>query len=179
MSRKLFTTPRFDVCQTTVLVGDTPTEHYFITKPDAVSVVARFRDDMLLVRIKRFLAVEEAYELPGGRIDPGETPVQAARRELLEETGLARGKWQPLITLYPLPSLATERVHLFLVDLTEEPTPVLSSQARQEGICKTVFMSPAEAFHLVVTGAVTSAIDACAIAFMCQSPSLTGGSIYD
>src|SRR4051812_36429359 len=58
------------------------------SSPDIVAVLAITEaDEVLLVREFRPGPEELLYELPGGIVDPGETPEEAARRELLEETG--------------------------------------------------------------------------------------------
>src|SRR5271170_8244056 len=60
----------------------------------AVMMPVDDRGRILLVRQYRLPAKQYLWELPAGRVDPGETVLQAARRELVEETGYSAKKWQ-------------------------------------------------------------------------------------
>ena len=53
-------------------------------------------------------------ELPAGRIDPGEKELQAARRELLEETGYTAGKWRRILKFYASPGFVAETMAVFM-----------------------------------------------------------------
>lgn len=76
--------------------------------------------EALLVRQYRLLVMSLSWEIPGGRVDPGETPEIAARRETMEEAGLRCRRLKPL--LYFLPGLDTcnNPTHLFYCDDFEE-----------------------------------------------------------
>ncbi len=54
------------------------------------------------------------WELPAGSVDPGEKPLQTARRELAEETGYKAKKWEKLISFYPSPGFVDERMNIYL-----------------------------------------------------------------
>jgi ADP-ribose pyrophosphatase len=82
--------------------------------PSAVIVAVDAHDRVLLVRQYRFPAGALLWELPAGRVNPGETPLAAARRELLEETGYRARRWKKLLAFYPSPGYVTERMHLYL-----------------------------------------------------------------
>jgi 8-oxo-dGTP pyrophosphatase MutT (NUDIX family) len=80
---------------------------------DAVAVLAVDDDGRVLgVRQRRPAVDAETWELPAGLIDPGETPLQAAERELAEEAQLA-GTLRPLARAYVSPGFTDECVHLF------------------------------------------------------------------
>ena len=66
------------------------------------------------------------WELPAGTVDPGEKPLQTARRELAEETGLRARKIQKLAEFYPSPGFLTEKMTIYLAtDLTQgKATPM-------------------------------------------------------
>jgi len=71
-----------------------------------------------------------------GRIDPGETPLQAARRELAEEAGLAAKRWTKLGMFYPTPGFMDERMWLYLA---EELTSAAAQADPDERISKKWF----------------------------------------
>jgi ADP-ribose pyrophosphatase len=81
---------------------------------------------ILLVRQYRLPANADLWELPAGRLDPGEKPLQAARRELAEETGYKARTWKKLISFWASPGYVQEKMTIFLAtDLTAgEPTPM-------------------------------------------------------
>jgi 8-oxo-dGTP pyrophosphatase MutT (NUDIX family) len=69
--------------------------------------------DVLVVRQYRYAADAVCCELPGGVVDPGEEPLAAAQRELLEETGHTARTWSYVGWLFANPARQTNRVHLF------------------------------------------------------------------
>ncbi len=80
----------------------------------AVMMAVDDRKRILLVRQYRLPARKYLWELPAGRLDPGETPLQAARRELVEETGYRARQWKKLVMFYPSPGYVAERMTIFL-----------------------------------------------------------------
>ncbi|HEX6895113.1 MAG TPA: NUDIX hydrolase, partial [Bryobacteraceae bacterium] len=67
-----------------------------------------------LVRQYRMPARQYLWELPAGKLDPGETPLKAAKRELREETGYSARKWEKLVMFYPSPGYIGENMTIFL-----------------------------------------------------------------
>jgi ADP-ribose pyrophosphatase len=82
-------------------------------------VIAR-GDQVLLVRQYRFLVNEIAWEIPGGKVDPGETPEQAALREGLEETCLRCRNLKPLLYFHPGLDTLDNPTFMFLAEEFEE-----------------------------------------------------------
>lgn len=72
--------------------------------------------DPRVVLIRQFRHAAEAFiwEIPAGRLDPGESPEACAARELEEETGMRAGRLDRLTTIYTTPGFTDERIHLFL-----------------------------------------------------------------
>lgn len=69
---------------------------------------------ILLLRQYRYAAGQYLYEIPAGRLDPGEDPRDCAIRELREETGCTAQAMEHLVTMYTTPGFTDERIHLFM-----------------------------------------------------------------
>jgi ADP-ribose pyrophosphatase len=69
---------------------------------------------LLLIRQYRYAAERFLYEVPAGRLDPGEAPLECATRELLEETGCRAARVEFLTTIFTTPGFTDERIHLFM-----------------------------------------------------------------
>jgi ADP-ribose pyrophosphatase len=69
---------------------------------------------VLLERQYRYAAQDYMLELPAGRIDPGELPLAAGKRELLEETGYRASIWKKALFFYPSPGFLEETMTIFL-----------------------------------------------------------------
>ena len=86
----------------------------------AVMMAVDAKKRILLVRQYRLAAGMALWELPAGSLDPGENPLQAAKRELIEETGCRARKWRKLAAFYPSPGFVAEKMTIFLATgLTE------------------------------------------------------------
>lgn len=71
---------------------------------------------VLLVRQYRYVQRAVTWEMPTGGVKPGETPEDAARRELMEEAGLDAGRLLPLSTYHTSKSVVSETAHLYLAE---------------------------------------------------------------
>ena len=80
----------------------------------AVMMAVDSKSNILLVRQYRLPAAKYLWELPAGKLDAGENPLQAARRELLEETGYRARQWKKLVSFYPSPGYVSEKMTIFL-----------------------------------------------------------------
>jgi ADP-ribose pyrophosphatase len=95
-------------------------EREIVEHPGAVCVVAVDREGCVaLVRQLREATGGELLELPAGTAEPGETPIETARRELAEETGLTGGRWREVCAFWTTPGFTRERMTLFFAEGVE------------------------------------------------------------
>ena len=80
----------------------------------AVMMAMDDKNRILLVRQYRLPADKYLWELPAGKLDQGEKPLDAAKRELAEETGYKAKKWRKLASYFPSPGFVQEKMTLFL-----------------------------------------------------------------
>jgi len=91
-----------------------------VRHPGASAVVPLLSDagaadpQILLLRQYRYAAEQFLYEIPAGRLAPGEDPEICARRELAEETGCSATRIEPLLTFYTTPGFTDEHIHVFM-----------------------------------------------------------------
>ena len=86
----------------------------------AVMMAVDAKKRVMLVRQYRLPAGQYLWELPAGKIDEGENALQAAKRELVEETGLHAKKWKKLVLFYPSPGYVEETMTIYLAtELTQ------------------------------------------------------------
>ena len=100
-------------------------EHHVLRMPAhaAGTVVADPARGVLLLWRHRFTTDTWGWEVPAGRIDAGETPAEAAAREVLEETGWRPGPLRHLTTYYPHNGTSDATFHLFVADGATEVGP--------------------------------------------------------
>lgn len=135
-------------------------EYYVLEYPDWVNVIAITQDGQFVMekQYRHGLGIN-SIELPCGVMEKGETPLEAAQRELLEETGYGKGEWSRLMTIAPNPGTMSNLTHCFLavgvekisdqsLDDTEELTVHLMSEAEikslldNEQICQSLMVAP-------------------------------------
>lgn len=90
---------------------------FVIDSVDWVNVVAvTTTGEIVMVTQFRFGTEEFSFEVPGGLMEPGEDPVEAGRRELLEETGYGGGVARLLARVRPNPAIQSNTCHLVLIE---------------------------------------------------------------
>jgi 8-oxo-dGTP pyrophosphatase MutT (NUDIX family) len=101
-------------------------EHHLVRIPQqaAAVVVHDTGRGVLMLWRHRFITDTWGWEVPAGRIEPGEAPVDAAAREALEETGWAPGPLRPIGTYHPANGFSDQTFHVFAADgATREREP--------------------------------------------------------
>ena len=118
----LLSNPYFSVLLQRVTVTDGSERTYYTVDfpAPAVGIIARRGDDVLLVRQYRFIVDEYVWAIPSGGAAAGESPIDAARRELLEETGYHAGRLEPLMFCYASYGCSNQRYEIFVADDLEE-----------------------------------------------------------
>jgi ADP-ribose pyrophosphatase len=85
--------------------------------PGSAVVLARdSRRRVLMVRQFRVPVRDYLWELPAGKMDPGESPLRTARRELKEETGFTARRWKKLTGFWASPGFLGEKMNIFLAE---------------------------------------------------------------
>lgn len=88
-----------------------------VRHPGGACVIALDKDGTVrLVRQYRYAFQKHLLELPAGKLERGEDPLLAAKRELSEETGLEADRWTHLGTMYATPGYCTEHLYIYLAE---------------------------------------------------------------
>ncbi len=140
-------------CDDAELPDGRPCKRELVEHPGGASVLCVFEGRVALVRQFRYAYGEELWEIPAGKLNPGEDPMLAAGRELEEETGLIAEQLRLLYTLYPTPGYTNERIYIY-----EAQGVRRGRQHLDEGEFLNVeFMTPEEALRLVDCGQIRDA----------------------
>lgn len=95
-------------------------EREIVEHPGAVAIVA-VDDEGYVTLVRQLREATRGYllELPAGTAEPGEAPLETAKRELHEECGLTGGEWRELAAFWTTPGFCRERMHVFAAEDVE------------------------------------------------------------
>lgn len=141
-----------------------------VEHPGAVAILAvNEKGEVLLVRQHRYGAGRELWEIPAGTLEPGESPLRCAQRELWEETGFRARKWTKLGVFYTSPGILDELMHLFLAEgLEGDPGPKMEGE-----IAELAFRRPEEVLQGISQGEIGDAKTLAAFSFLLAHPKRT------
>jgi ADP-ribose pyrophosphatase len=100
----------------TVTLPNGATVELEVIRHQGAAAVVPLREDgtVLLIRQYRHAAGGYIYEIPAGKLDPGEDPLHCAARELEEEIGYRAGRLEHLLTFFTTPGFTDEIIHVYL-----------------------------------------------------------------
>ena len=126
-------------------------EYYVLEYPDWVNITAVTKEGKIVMeRQYRHGARRTCFEIPSGVMEKGETPLEAAKRELMEETGYGGGEWELLMTLSANPTMMTNMNYCFLATGVEK----VSEQHLDETEDLEVFLKSREEVLEILNGNV-------------------------
>jgi len=166
----------WDVRSDTLRYGDDEVVRQYVDHPGAAAVVAL--DDegrVLLIQQYRHPIRMRDWEIPAGLLDaPGESPRQAAQRELAEEADLAAARWEPLISVFTTPGGNDEVVHVFLATGLS-PTATAYPRDAEEADIRRHWLALHDAVDAVLAGRMRNGILAVAVLAAAQRLRAEGG----
>ena len=88
-----------------------------VRHPGAAAIVPFIRRDVLiLIKQYRQAIGNFIWEIPAGTLNPKESPIECAKRELIEETGYSAKSWEKLGEITPVPGYSDERIYIYMAD---------------------------------------------------------------
>jgi ADP-ribose pyrophosphatase len=128
--------------------------------PGAAAVVPLHADgSVTLIRQYRHAAGGMIWEIPAGKLEPGEDPAACAARELTEEAGLVAGELRPLTVIHTTPAFTDEVIHLFVASLLTEAPP----RPEADEIIERHRFAREKVLAMVREGGITDAKTICAL----------------
>ena len=103
------------VAENVTLDNEVTTDIEYIQHPGATAIIPMLdRARVILIKQYRHSLKEKIWEIPAGTLDPHESVMACAQRELIEETGFSADRWHSLGEIMPVPGYSNERIHIFL-----------------------------------------------------------------
>ena len=146
------------------LPGGKVVERVMVHPGNAVAILPVIGDaSCYLLRQFRFAVGEYIYEAPAGTLNPGESPLDTARRELIEETGFQADTFIARGFIYTTPGFTDERIHLFEA---HNLTPSCEYEKDEDEVIEVVKVTFAELDAMIADGRISDAKTIC-LAYRC------------
>lgn len=160
-SRQVFENGWISVRDETVIRPDGERGHYGVVhfKNIAIGILAVEGDDIYLVGQYRYTLDQYSWEIPEGGCAEGEAPLDAARRELEEETGLRAASWERMGEAYLSNSITDERAIWFLATGLSQGVP--KPEGTEQLNIRRVPVN--EAIEMALSGEITDALSLLAL----------------
>lgn len=163
----VFETEWFSIYQVPSPFRQNQKPFYVMHRPDSVTIVPlSSTGETVLVKQYRVAARSDCWELPKGLIDPGETPMQAARRELHEETGIAATDLHEIGRCRSLPGFLCQITTVFLARTEDSLLRDLQYTASEDHIFAVRTISLSELGQQIRAGEIVDASTIAAFAFL-------------
>jgi len=137
-----------------ILPNGEPCDLELIKHPGgAVAVAINDQQQVCLLHQYRHATGGWLWELPGGRIESGESPLLSIQRELREEAGVEASQWRPLIEVWSTPGFCTEKLYLFVAEgLTQH-----ESQLEVDEVIEVHWIDLTQAMAMCASGEIVDA----------------------
>ena len=148
-------------CDDAILPNGKPCKREIVEHPGGASILCVVDGKAVLVKQFRYAYGEELYEIPAGKLERGEDPAVAAKRELEEETGLIAGSLTLLTVLYPSPGYTNEKLYIY------EASDVRTGERHPDSdeFLNVEYIPFTEACNMVARGEIRDAKTVCALLF--------------
>ncbi len=116
---KVFKTPIFSLHQVDLIPDKSEQQvpFYVLNAPEWINIIALTpENEVILVEQYRAGIHQPTLEIPGGMVDHGENPIEAAKRELLEETGYISENWKKIGEASSNPAILSNFTHIYLAE---------------------------------------------------------------
>ena len=130
-----------------------------ILHPGGVVIVAEKEDKILLVKQYRYAISETIYELPAGKLEYGEDPFEAAKRELHEETGYQATDWESLGYINTTAGICNEKLYLFKAQIDN----FIGQKPDENEIIDYFEFDKNEVFDMIKSGKINDAKTICGL----------------
>lgn len=147
--------PHMEVNYTSANFGNFSKEYFVVELGPRAGVIALNNDNILMTRQYRFLIDGMSWEVPGGKVDPGETPEHAAVRECIEETGFKCRNLKPLVEYYPGLDNFNNRTTLLYTEDVEITSPFSADETE---ITEIAWIPFSDCLRMVFSGEILDAL---------------------